>query len=102
VTCEPEPELAALERAIGRALGWGTIASSVCLAAGLVMMLTGVGGAAAQRVAETGLVVLIATPVVRVIISLVQYLRERDWLFVTMTAIVLLSLAGSVAAAFLY
>jgi uncharacterized membrane protein len=41
-----------------------------------------------------------ATPVARVVVSLGEYIRERDWLFVALTTIVLLTLAGSVAAAF--
>jgi uncharacterized membrane protein len=100
--CDPSPDLAGLERAIGRALRWGTITSSVCLAIGVALALTGIAAGAARLLAEAGLVILIATPVVRVLISFAEYLKERDWTFVAMTAVVLLSLAGSVVAAFLY
>jgi uncharacterized membrane protein len=102
VSCESPAELAALERAIGHALRWGTVASSVCLAVGLAMTLAGLGTNAGRLLTEAGLIILVATPCVRVIISFVEYLRERDWVFVAMTAIVLLSLAGSVVAAFAY
>ena len=102
MTGQPERDLAGLERTIGVALRWGTILSSICLAAGLAMTLSGKGSGAAVRVAELGLLILIATPVARVIISCVEYIRDRDWLFVALTAVVLLSLAGSVVAAFLY
>jgi uncharacterized membrane protein len=103
VTREPQSDLAGLERAIGRALRWGTIVSSVCLAVALAMALAAsYAGGTPRLIAAIGVLILIVTPVVRVIISFVEYLRDRDWVFVTMTAIVLLSLAGSVAAAFLY
>jgi uncharacterized membrane protein len=101
MTGRSEHDLAGLERTIGVALRWGTILSSICLAAGLAMALGNASGPAV-RVAEIGLLILVATPVTRVIISFVEYIRERDWLFVALTAVVLLSLAGSVAAAFLY
>jgi uncharacterized membrane protein len=100
VNCEPQRDQARLERTIGRILGWGTLASSVCLAVGLVMALAGVAGGAARLLAEAGLLVLIATPAGRVIVSVVEYIRERDWLFTTLTLIVLAALGGSVIAAF--
>jgi uncharacterized membrane protein len=34
------------------------------------------------------------------VISIAEYVRERDWLFVALTLVVLLTLAGSVVAAF--
>jgi uncharacterized membrane protein len=46
-------------------------------------------------------VILLATPAARVIVSVVEYVRERDWLFVALTLAVLLGLAASVWAAFL-
>ncbi len=100
MNCEPERGLADLERTIGLVLRWGTLTSSVCLAIGLAMALAGYGNGAAKIASEAGLLILIATPAGRVIVSVVEYIRERDWLFVTLTLIVLASLGGSVAAAF--
>jgi uncharacterized membrane protein len=40
-----------------------------------------------------------ATPVVRVLVSLAGYVRMRDWLFVATTAAVLVELAVSVMSA---
>ena len=48
----------------------------------------------------TAIVILLATPAARVVISVAEYVRERDWLFVALTLIVLLTLAGSVVVAF--
>jgi uncharacterized membrane protein len=90
---------ARLEEIIGIVLRAGVIASSVCLAAGLVLSLVTGGGAVTSFLLNTGIVVLLATPVVRVIVSTVQYVSERDWAFATLTFIVLLELAASAIAA---
>ncbi len=44
---------------------------------------------------QFGLLLLIATPVARVAISLVAFLRERDWMYVGFTLFVLLVLVYS-------
>ena len=90
----------ALELAIGRVLRLGVGASSVLLAAGLLLALIHEADRVAPIVLTTAIVVLLATPAARVAISVVEYVRERDWLFVALTLIVLLTLAGSVVVAF--
>jgi uncharacterized membrane protein len=94
--------LADLEQMIGRVLRTGTVTSSVCLAAGLVMTLAGYRRGLAQPLLAAGIIILLATPVARVVVSVVGYFHERDWTFMTLTFIVLLALAGSVVAAFWY
>ena len=79
----------------------GTVTSSACFAAGLMLMIIGRGGALARVLLPAGLFILMATPATRVIVSVVEYGRERDWLFVALTLTVLLALAASVLAAFL-
>jgi uncharacterized membrane protein len=44
---------------------------------------------------QLGLLLLIATPVARVVFSVVGFARERDWLYVTVAGIVLALLTGS-------
>ena len=90
-----------LELIIGRVLRLGTATSSTCFAAGLSLMILVRGGALARVLLPVGLVILLATPAARVIVSVVGYVRERDWLFVALTLTVLLALAASVGAAFL-
>jgi uncharacterized membrane protein len=46
---------------------------------------------------QFGLLILLATPVVRVAVSLVTFLRERDRLYATLTAVVLLILLLSLS-----
>jgi len=41
-----------------------------------------------RGVIQLGLLLLIATPVARVLLSIIGFVRERDWLYVLVTAIV--------------
>jgi uncharacterized membrane protein len=80
-----------LERAIEAALTAGLIASAVFLLAGLV---TGRPGAL-----RTGLMLLMLTPVVRVVILTVGLLVRRDWLFALVSLFVMgVLLSGMVVA----
>jgi len=88
-----------LETTIGRVLRVGVTISSLCLALGLALALFHGAAAASNLLLTSGLVILMATPVGRVVISVVEYFLERDWFFVAMTSIVLLELLGSVFAA---
>ncbi len=88
-----------MEAAIGRALRVGVTASSICLGLGLALSLLGIAAGPSHLLLTIGLVILMATPVGRVVISVVEYALERDWFFVAMTTIVLLELLGSVFAA---
>ena len=89
-----------LEVMIGEMLRFGTITSSTMFAIGLVMSIVRYQPAVAQLLLVAGLVILLATPVARVVVSVIEYMRERDWTFVMLTLIVLLALAGSVVAAY--
>ncbi len=48
-----------------------------------------------QAIAQLGLLVLLATPIVRVLTSLIAFALERDRLYVVLTAIVLAILLAS-------
>lgn len=91
-----------LERTISRVLRTGVAISSVCLGIGLVLSSLGIGGRATDILLDVGVIVLLATPVARVIVSIVEYISERDWAFVALTAIVLVELAASAVAALLF
>ena len=86
-----------LEILIGRVLRLGVITSTVCLAIGLALAL------AQQQwspvLLEAGILLLIATPAARVVLSIVEYAIARDRLFLILTSIVFLELiAGAIAA----
>jgi uncharacterized membrane protein len=96
-------DMTRLERIVGTVLRLGVAASSACLALGLLLLFA--GGAAAPAAApllQIGIVVLLVTPVARVVVSIVQYASARDWTFVTLTAIVLVELLASAVAALVF
>ena len=93
------PHDARLGRIIGRVLLAGVAASSAALAFGLALSLAPGFDAAADWLMNLGLVMLIATPAGRVVVSIIEYLADRDWLFAMLTLIVLAELVASVVAA---
>jgi uncharacterized membrane protein len=91
-----------LEHAVGAVLRAGVTASSVCLAVGVLWSLVTGESGAARILLQTGIVVLLMTPVARVIVSIAQYISDRDWPFATLTIIVLIELLASAVAALLF
>lgn len=77
-----------LEIQVGRLLEAGVTVATVCLAVGLLLWFVMGDGSAAHYTLTTGLVVLMMTPLARVVASLVTYLRLRDWFFVGTTVMV--------------
>jgi uncharacterized membrane protein len=100
MSADRESEMAPLERWVGLVLRVGVMASSACLAIGLVLVLINGEGGIAGVLLQTGIIVLLATPVARVVVSTVQYISARDWTFAALTMIVLVELMASVVAAF--
>jgi uncharacterized membrane protein len=91
-----------LEGTIAVVLRTGVMLSSACLALGLVTSLV-VGQSELSRILlHTGIIVLLATPVARVVVSIGQYVRERDWTFVALTTLVLVELLASAVAALVF
>jgi uncharacterized membrane protein len=89
-----------LENTIGAVLRVGVIESSEALGTGLVLSFLGAPGS--QLLLNGGILTLLATPVARVLVSIVEYAVERDWPFVTLTAIVLAELLASAVAALVF
>lgn len=94
-----ERSLDRLELGLGRLLQAGVLTSAACLAAGLVGWMATGPGAWANGALTVGLMVLMATPILRVLVSLVAYVRMRDWFFVLTTVAVFVLLAITVALA---
>jgi len=90
-----DQELDRLEHVVGRVLRTGSIASTAILAVGLALALLLPPFSHAQTVIRVGLFVLLLTPVARVVASVFEYTRDRDWLFAALTAIVLAIVVGS-------
>ena len=91
-----------LERLIGIVLRGGVIVSSACLAAGLLLSILVGDGGVAGILLNAGIIVLLATPLARVVVSTVQYVSDRDWRFATLTFVVLLELIASAVAALVF
>ena len=88
-----------LERYVGRVLRTGMAASSACLGVGFMLVAAGVNARLGRALLTAGLLTLLATPIARVVVSWIDYLRERDWLFAALTLVVLAELAMSILAA---
>jgi uncharacterized membrane protein len=95
-----DESLARLESLFGKVLVAGVLVSSVLLALGLLLWLAGYDGTWDRRILGAGLITLMATPVVRVIVSSVEYIRRRDWFFAATSLAVLVVLALTIAIAF--
>jgi uncharacterized membrane protein len=84
--------VAQLERRLGRLFAIGLALTATALASGLIVFLVAPRAPAGPRLLSLGLVILMATPLLRVVVSVLEYLRIRDWFFVAITAVVLLQL----------
>jgi uncharacterized protein (DUF983 family) len=90
---DDDPGMARLEQRLGRLFILGLTLSAAALACGLALYLRAPDTPLAPRFLSVGLVVLMATPLLRVLFSVVEYVRMRDWLFVFVTVVVLVQLA---------
>lgn len=87
-----------LEIIIGRTLGAGVAVATTLLGVGLILSIVSPGDQA-DWLLNAGLLVLMATPMLRVALSCAEYLRERDWFFAISAFGVLIVLAATVWAA---
>ena len=77
-----------------RWLSAGIVAAfSLAFAIGLVLYLLDPGGKGAVIALQTGLVLLMASPAVRIVVATAERVRIRDVPFVVMTIAVILELA---------
>jgi uncharacterized membrane protein len=74
------------------AIKGGVVLSGILLAAGLALHVAGNATLSAPLLAA-GLILLMTLPATRVVIAIVERMRERDWPFVLVTALVLVELA---------
>jgi uncharacterized membrane protein len=86
-----------LEGLLGRLMLAGVMLSAASLAIGLALWLAAGEG---TRLLNFGLIVLLATPMLRVAVSFLEAVRLRDWFFVGATLTVVLLLSASVLLSF--
>ena len=92
-------DLASLERLethVGRLLATGVIASAALLAIGLGLWLSNPQSPAALWLLHAGLLVLMAIPIMRVVMSFAEYVSSRQWFFAGVTIVVLVELSVTV------
>jgi uncharacterized membrane protein len=96
---DDSPSLARLEVRLGHLLVTGVMASATLLAIGLGLWLSGSHMTAAVWLLNAGLMVLMSTPILRVLVSFGEYVVMREWFFAGVTAFVLLELTVTVLVA---
>lgn len=92
-------QLARLEVHLGRLLVAGVSVSAVLLAFGLTAWLSDPHRLAAVWMLNAGLIVLMATPILRVVVSFAEYVSMRQWFFAAVTLVVLAELSVTVLVA---
>jgi uncharacterized membrane protein len=87
------------EAILGYVLTAGTRASTACLAAGLILTFAVPGARITGILLTIGMLVLMATPLTRVLVSIAAFARQHDWKFVLLASTVLALLLASVGVA---
>jgi len=93
------PSLVRLEVRLGQLLVTGVVVSAALLATGLGLWLSGSYATQALWLLNAGLIVLMATPILRVLVSFSEYVVMREWFFAGVTVFVLLELTVTVLVA---
>ncbi len=83
-----------MERWIGRVLLAAVIGAAACLIAGLAFWI--MAPPHGLTLMNAGLIVLMATPALRVALAIVENARARDWTFTAAAAVVLAILIAAI------
>lgn len=84
-----------MELSLARLLRVGSLLAAFFIASGLLMMFSGDHRIAGNLI-TTGLLILLATPILRVIVAGVIFARDGDWRFAIFCLIVLCSIVAGV------
>jgi uncharacterized membrane protein len=95
MTDEHDP-LERLERQLGWLLTSGVATSAALLSLGLLLLIVAPGGPTSAYLLSAGLLILMSTPMLRVVVSLVEYVRMGEWFFVLTTLVVIVELGVGV------
>jgi uncharacterized membrane protein len=85
----------AIELVLARLLRIGSVIAAILLAIGIGAMLLG-HTEFAPRLITAGLLALMATPVMRVVVAGLIFVRDRDWRFAFFCLVVLCALVAGV------
>ena len=89
------------ERTLIRVMLAGVWLSACLLSVGLALRLALGRSSDGDALLHAGLLTLMGTPVLRIVMSIAEALRERDWFWLWSTIAVVLVLAGTVWYSFL-
>lgn len=78
------------------ALRAASVITTIVLACGFVLWIVEPGGRRVDLVLDSGLVLLMAMPVVQLIRAIAEEVRAKEWRFAIIGAAVLLLICGSV------
>jgi uncharacterized membrane protein len=84
-----------IELTLARLLRIGSFIAAVLIAVGIAGMLLG-REAFASRLITAGLIVLLATPIMRVATAGLIFVREKDWRFAFFCLVVICALAAGI------
>ena len=84
-----------IELVLARLLRLGSILAAILLAVGIGAMLLGHTVLAPQLI-TAGLIALLATPIMRVIVAGLIFVRDRDWRFAFFCLVVLCALVAGI------
>ena len=90
------PVLSSFERGLARAMLAGVWISAAVLTSGLLLSLARPGAETGPLLLRLGLVVLMGTPVLRVVLSIAEAIRQRDWFWLWTTIAVAAVLSATV------
>ena len=77
-----------MEKKLSIVLIIGVVASVIIMCAGLIMQNS--------NIVMAGIACLIATPILRVVTSVIEFAKEKDWLYVLICIAVLLILSACI------
>jgi uncharacterized membrane protein len=88
-------EVTAIELILARLLRIGSLIAATLLAVGIVGMVLG-QTELAPKLISAGLIVLLGTPVMRVMAAAIVFVKQREWHFALFSLVVLCSIAAGI------
>lgn len=82
-----------VEIAVAQLLRIGVVIAAVLITLGLGGLLIGISQSVGTQLTTIGLIVLVLTPIMRVVAAFVVYLRQRDYVYASISLFVLMMLA---------
>jgi uncharacterized membrane protein len=92
---QKKAEVEALELVLARLLRLGSVIAALLLGAGIAAMALG-QTAFAPKLITAGLLVLLGTPVMRVMVAGLIFFKQKDWHFAIFSLVVLCAIAAGV------